>query len=696
MSGKNDRERQRRQQRKREKRAAKSRRSGGQAGAESRGGREAGDPYGPASVARLACIETCAILLSSDGDMAPEERRELLSATPGAKGVWGRLPAELDRFLHEGAPWSLSREEVEPLRRAFARHDEKRAFDRILALSLTNEPDGAEALAAAAIDDCPQRAAVAFSSLRRSLDDPSEDRAVPLRAIVHEMEQHGANRTVQNGYRKLLDSAIASVHAAPRSRSAAVGRLARAAEKLFDRATAGHSETAWWQCGRMFLAEVFERHTRQGCAAALAGHPRLLARVFDAPRAAVWMARHGSALESLGSIPLQTDTDAWLTLLAQAVDVRSLDFENRIRFEIARLKLLKASSLRAARVADPRDGRGSGDFLRAFRELHALLAHGVPQAHRTLPHLLEAPLLDFYVDAISELHWEAAAVPVTQELLLRHPEDFRIAIVYATGVLSRREPHKLRALERITPSRHVDAGLFARCAEVWSDLPGARSAPTAVRPLLFDRLDREHRKQFLLELGRQALRRASSRETYERELRKLVPFFDRDGFVYDELRDGSAVESGLVFLATMLAPLHGIRLSLTESQSRQWISHAREIAQWSVVGGEMAVRYVTGPSPGCGLASSVAEEARARLDEFRPPRPTPPESTPTSPRPRPARPSRSGGSRSSRARPTARGGPRRATSPEPERQPPQRKPAAPLPPPAPPHTQPDLFDGLDS
>jgi hypothetical protein len=667
MSGKNDRERENRRQRKREKRAAKAKRSSRRTGSGGFGGQS--DPRSlltPASIFTIDCVETCELLLNSAGGLDPEERRGLLSITRHASGIWHRLPLALDGFLHDGAPWSLTCADLEPVRRTFVRAEAEEAFDRLWVLALTNEPDGAVALTAAEDADCAQRATVAFHALWRCLEDSANDPVEGLGAVAEEMARHDANRTLQNSYRRLLSSAVASVHAPSRSRAASVDKLVRTAQKLFARESARQAGTAWWQCGRLFLAEVFDRHARGGYAGALAHHRDLVAELFDAPRAAERMARHGADPESMRSVSFQTDPEPWLRFLRQRIDPRRLSFEDRLRYDIARVKILRARAQHATGGGDTVDSPDQVEFLAAFGELRGLLAHGVPPASRALPALLEAPLVDFFINAVSDLHCEDAALPATDELLQRHPDDFRLACLYATGVLMRGKPHQLGALAGRPRHAHIDAQLFARCARVWVGLPLGRQAAAAARPLLFDGLDREHRKHCLLTLAREALRRARSIENYNQELRLVLPFFERDNFVYRELGEETALESGLVFLATMMAPLNNVRLSLTENQSRQWVSHAREIAQQYPLGAALAAHYLKKPSRWFTLAPGVAEAARSRLDDFRPaPPPTPAQAgtaTPSEPKrwERRGRKARSSPSASARSR-----------------------------------TQPSLFDGLD-
>jgi hypothetical protein len=143
-------------------------------------------------------------------------------------------------------------------------------------------------------------------------------------------------------------------------------------------------------------------------------------------------------------------------------------------------------------------------------------------------------------------------------------------------------------------------------------------AAAMIRPSLFDPLDREHRKQCLIKLSHQCLRGATTVAGYAEELRSLLPYFERNNFVYRDLHERAAVESSLVFLATMMAPLHTLKLSLSEDQSQQWVSYAREISQQSSLGSQLALHFLKAPSRWFTLDPGVHQGAAARLSDFQP------------------------------------------------------------------------------
>ncbi|MQA90879.1 MAG: hypothetical protein GEU90_11665 [Gemmatimonas sp.] len=616
MSRKSDREQQKRRQRKQERQAAKRKRSRGRAqGGRSNRGLEAFDPQ---RLATMFCIVVCQSLLAGAGRFDPEERSDLLRAAYDAGGIWQRLLVELERFLYEDKPWSLTCADLAPVRAAFAANAALDAFDHLWVLALTNESADVSAFAAADVASCAYRAARAFDALRASLDDPDQDPAQALTAVVDEMDEHGAGAALKKSYKKLLSDAVASLHAPARLRRGAVTRLARSCAKLFEREARRRSSTAWWQCGRLFLTEVFDRHQCDGFDGALAGYPGLLAELVPPPRALLWMAEQEGSVDRLRSVPFQSTAESWLSFLRQHIDPGALDFEERVRLEIVRVKLMRARARTVDNLDESAVVSEHHEFLTALADLRTLLAHGVPPDSRALPGILEPALVDFYVGAIDELQCHDAALPITEDLRRCHPDDFRLACLYATAALMRRERHRLRALQGHPPRSHVDPELFGRCARIWEELPQGTGAVASARSLLFEGLDREDRKRCLLKLAQQALWRAHNLDTYRQELRSLLPYFESDNFVYRDIEEKAALDPGLVFCATMMAPFHERTLSLDETQSQQWVSHLLEIARQSPLGARLAKTYLATPSPWFTLAPTVASAARAHLEELRP------------------------------------------------------------------------------
>ena len=605
--GKNSRDRQKRVQRKRAKRQAKRSSKSSAVG-----------PFGASSdVANPAvqtCVYACDVLLTDCDRLAQELRDALRVAARYADGVWLRLSFELEEFLCDGAPWSLTCADLEPARRAFAYYRSEETFDRLWALSLTNGPDALRRLAALEDPSCAQRAALAFEALRVCLREPQHDPAPAIASITREIKAHHAPEALRTAYLRLLATARVAAHAPALDKAEAIERLARDCRAVFDQGTSDLSADAWWECGRLVLQELIERCAEEGHSDALSADADLLAGIFDPPEALFWAAQRRAAIRPLRTIHIKSNAYLWLRFLRQRIDPQTLAFEDRVRYEIARLKMLRAHA-QCMQIDSDETEAEQHEFLAAFEQLRTLITHGVPPASRSLREVLEPLLIEFYIAAVVDLNCDAAALNSTEALLRQHPDDYRLACLYATGALQAGEPKRLASLEAHPPRAHVDAELFARCVGVWGSLPRGADAATRVRPLLFDPFDREHRKRCLIQVARQALRRASNTAGYLDELRLLLPYFEKNSFVHRDLREKTALESELIFLAAMMAPLHGIELTLSESQSQQWVSHGREIAAQSRLGALLFANALKHKSRGFTLSLGVRSAALARLEE---------------------------------------------------------------------------------
>lgn len=612
-------QRQKRLQRKRQKRAAQ------------RAGRRSStlpfdpeeDSFAPSSFAAEIDthlgIQICCALLAGAPPVETLGSAELSESMARVGGIWKRLPFELSEFMHRDAPWSLTCAQLSALRRAFETHGAGEAFERLWTLALTLEPNPRAALAAAGParrQSCAHRATLAFGSLRECLEDPAREHKSAIDAVAQEIQRHHGRGGIKRAYKKLLLAAVKSVHARrATTRARDLAELLGEIQTVFEQHASANSHTAWWACGCVFFEEVLQHHARAGLGAVIAGQPAALGAVMGDARAALWIVRAGGSAEALAHIPFRSSTsmEACLTFFS-TLKVRELRFEDRLRYEISRLKVLRARA--RSLQGDPSTVR---EFLSAFSHLQQFLAHGVPPQQRDLPQLLRPALLDFYIETIEPLDAEGTAFETTRSLLEQDRRDFRLACLYATGALALGQRDALAWLETEAANAHVSPELFARHAFVWvRDAAGAKTA-ARLRAWLIDPLDREQRKHCLLKLAQEALRRADSRHDYEQELRSLLPYFDRTNFISRELREGATLEPELVFFASMMAPVHGARLALNESQSQQWVSAAREIARRSTVGAEIAVHYLRNPSPWIGLAAAVRDEACDRLEEFRPP-----------------------------------------------------------------------------
>jgi hypothetical protein len=617
MSRRNGRARQARLQRKRNKRAA------GRAEKRSSGAREQGPPQEMLVLGAVLCCQTLLAGESLEGEslgMARLVREDL-------GGVLGRIPLELQGFLFADKDWTLTCKELEPLRELFDEHDAEGAFERLWSLALTLESDPKVFHEDIFLQECAHRAASAFEQLTGSLDDRKRSPAAALRALTLEAERHGASSSLRKSYEKMLRAAVGAVHAAAAKLPQQLGKLRTEVAAVFEMGPREEAEEAYWECARVFLREVLRRLQSVPGAVGSPAYTELARRLLPAPQAAVELARSGQP-GPLAAVHLGPTAGPWRAFLEKELDVGVLPFDARVRYEIVRLKLLRTQAMSAD------DGGATvRETLAAFQGLQNMLLRGVPPAARDIPAALAAPLLDFYVDTLESLHCEAEGLRLTEELLCAQPEDFRLACLYATGAIARGEHFRLTVLAKHPPVRHLAPELFARSVRKWSRAPGGMKAVAGLRERLFEPLDREGRKQCLIALARQCLRQATSLAEYNEGLTRVLPFFPKDSFVLGELRAQTALESSLVFLATMLAPLHTLKLTLTDEQSQQWVSHAREIARQSPLGSEVVQHHLKSPTKWFTLAPAVLAAARAQLSEFAP-RPAPAAPPPEPPKPK--------------------------------------------------------------
>jgi hypothetical protein len=565
----------------------------------------------PAEMLVVGVMLCCQTLLAGerlDGEALGFARM----AREGLGGVLGRIPTELQAFLFEGKDWTLTCAELRPVRAAFESNDSQDAFERLWSLALSNENEPAAFHEGVMDQECAHRATSAFDELRGCLDDRKRSAAAPLRAISAEAHRHGASSQLRKSYEKLLRTAVGAVHASTAKLPEQLSKLGGEVGEVFAQGQREDAEEAWWECGRVFLGEVLRRVQGLPGVRGTSAHAELVRRLLEAPQAAVELARSGQPAQ-LAAVHLGGTAGQWRAYLEREIDVGGLPFDERVRYQIARLKLLRAQAMSA-----DDSGATVREVIATFQALENLLAHGVPPQARDIPVALAAPLQDFYVDMVETLRCEAEALRVTEERLRAHPEDFRLACLYATGAVEKGEHFRLSVLAKHAPDRHVSPELFARCVRMWSRTPRDMKAAATLRASLFEPLDREDRKQCLIALSRQCLRRATSLTEYNEGLAHVLPYFPRDSFVLGDLREKAALESSLVFLATMIAPLHTLKLTLTDEQSQQWVSYAREIARQSPVGSELVLRYLKNPSKWFILAPAVLANARTQLAEFRP------------------------------------------------------------------------------
>ncbi len=502
-----------------------------------------------------ALIEDCHMLFARAGRIDDDLRGDIRKSGTFLGGVWARLVFDLEGFLYDDQPWDLHCDELSPLRRHFQYFDAEPVFDRIWTLCRSNDPElYAPSAPAPGPDpstelDQAGRLAFAFWRLHAGLTAPNRDQA--LKAIREQVRRLTGSTKTAHALCDLLNTALSSLQPAGRGRKPAVPRetrLARELEAFLRTHGQAHAQAGFWASSRRLLREVLRPHVRARGSAWLSEHPELLEALYGAPIAALC---HPPAevLRRLQSIHPDRHCEEWLSFLAQRIDRETLDFEHRLRYEIARTRLLEARAGQVS-VGERRD------LTDAFEGLFGLLGRGVPPEGRHLPPVLEPIVLDYYAETSRTLKIFKANQRLSEALLRRHPEDHRLQCLYVTGALLHRERITIDGPPESRARSHVEPELFAECADYWRSVSGEDRA----RAILYTPLAREQQKQCLLALTRHRLRAVSTPAACRRALEGLGAYLERDGFVYQALGEGAALERELVFLGAYTAAARGISL----------------------------------------------------------------------------------------------------------------------------------------
>lgn len=504
-----------------------------------------------------ALIEECRALFAREGRIDDALRGEIREAGDYLGGVWARLVFELEGFLYHEKPCDLRCDELRPLRRHFQDVDAEPVFDRIWTLCRSNDPELYAPTAPAPGPDPSSgldqagRLAFAFWHLHAGLEAPKEDRAPALKAIREQVGRLTGDTKTARALCDLLNTALSSLLPAGRGRKPAVPRevqLARDAEIFLRTNVRAHAETGWWASSRMLLREVLRRHVRARGSAWLWEHPELLEALYGAPIAA--LCHPPTEVERrLQAIHPDRQCEEWLGFLAQRIDREALGFEHRLRYEIARTRLLEARAGHLPKEVSVGERR---DLTDAFEGLFGLLGRGVPPEERHLPPVLEPIVLDYYAETSRTLEIFKTNLRLCEALLRRHPRDHRLACLYATGALSNQGP--IGVLESGAEARswsHVEPELFAECADHW------RAGQDRARALLYTPLAGEEQKQCVLALTRRRLRAVSTPEACRAAVEGLAAYLE---VVYEALSHGAALERELVFVGTLTAAWGGMPL----------------------------------------------------------------------------------------------------------------------------------------
>jgi hypothetical protein len=529
-----------------------------------------------------ALIEDCRALFAREGRIGDDLRGEIREAGDFLGGVWARLVFELEGFLYHGRPWDLRCDELRPLRPHFQDGDAEPVFDRIWTLCRSNDP---ELYAPTAPDPGPDpstrldqagRIAFALWRLHAGLEAPKEDRAPALKTLREQVGRLTGNTKTARALCDLLNTALSSLLPAGGGRKPTVPReaqLARDAETFLRTHGPKHAQAGWWASSRVLLREVLRRHVRLRGSAWLFEHPELLEALYGAPIAT--LCHPPAEVERrLRAIHPDRQCEEWLGFLVERIDREALGFEHRVRYEIARTRLLRA---RAGQIPTEVSVGERRDLTDAFESLFGLLGRGVPPEERHLPPVLEPIVLDYYTETSRTLAIFTTNLRLSEALMRRHPEDHRLACLYATGALSNRPipilSRPIGVLETGAGAQwsHVEPELFAECADHW------RVGQDGARALLYTPLAREEQKQCVLALTRRRLRAVSTPEACRAAVEGLAAYL---GGVHEALSHGAALERELVFVGALTAAWRGMPLPvLSYSAFIQLASYAAALCR---------------------------------------------------------------------------------------------------------------------
>ena len=233
--------------------------------------------------------------------------------------------------------------------------------------------------------------------MHAGLEAPKEDRAPALKAIREQVGKLTGKHKDRARPVRSPNTALSSLLPAGRGRKPAVPReiqLARDAETFLRTHGQRHAQAGFWASSRMLLREVLRRHVRARGSAWLWEHPELLEALYGAPIAT--LCHPPAEVERLlQAIHPDRQCEEWLGFLVERIDREALGFEHRLRYEIARTRLLEA---RAGQIPMEVSVGERRDLTDAFEGLFGLLGRGVPPEERHLPPVLEPIVLDYYAE----------------------------------------------------------------------------------------------------------------------------------------------------------------------------------------------------------------------------------------------------------------------------------------------------------
>jgi len=513
----------------------------------------------------------------------PKEFRGVVAAKTASAGpIWLSLILGLDAFLHDSKPWDLTLEQIMPLRRAFSRLDRDEAFCRVLVLSITNSPSAADPtiwrslamsdaledlsgieLPAELEDDEAGTIAANFWCLSRG----ELAAKAHIQALTTEISfdlDLVSNKSKLKAFEAAL-KALRHLHLA-----AAEPHLSGIAHDLdvcevFLSERKQHKHTAWYTgfvaSLRHALASLGAHAERPNLGLGL--RPCLLGAVYEHPFPELLATADGAASE-LRTVHFESRSEALLAFLEPKVVPAELDFPDRLRWTITKLRLQVAAA--AAKIrGDVMPDRNH--IAAAFVEAFALLEHGVPPQHKALVASVWQPMIELYVSSCLTLIIFKINLNLSLRLSRRNPRDFRLLALATVGALILDQERDLPPVQQ-GGLDHVDPEILYQCLNLFAG--GKPKAILILRQRLFASLDKEQQKVCLARLLSAAVRGAKNPKGAGEQLLLWWPYLEEADFIFKDLASGAALEQDLVFYGCLAAFLQrkplGL-LSLTHLQA---------------------------------------------------------------------------------------------------------------------------------
>lgn len=271
--------------------------------------------------------------------------------------------------------------------------------------------------------------------------------------------------------------------------------------------------------------------------------------------------------DELAALDIDRNGKPVLQALAKLSDLDALDFVDRLRVEIIRVRSLIAQ----AAEHFPRQAKSLDMVHAALRRLKAMLEHGVPSAHQHLCQALMPSFVTLYVTAADKLHLFKDNFDDTLQLLKAFTDDARLATLAVGGALLNGRPHLVKFLAESPARSAFDFNLFDKLLAALKDAGIWR--PLNMRDYLLAGLARDQLRQIYFRCcawsvgSHEAFSLLEQLDDYDR----LVDLFDMPTLVWSDLESGAELDCEMVFFAA----LHGRKtVKMTSTRKNEFLRGA--------------------------------------------------------------------------------------------------------------------------